>query len=1016
MAVLSAKGNKTPAGKAKAASTSSSSKASSIGSVVSGNWGVGSTYSNTGNTIADKAVREAQWVSAQQSANEIAAAHASGDSDRLAAANTMPTTTAKAQKTAPVTQQNQVANAQPAAQTWTTATTPQTVEWMSVDAWNKKNLAQQKLWMKMHPEVDISKFGREMAKSAWAKIQEQNTQPAWEWLWPKPTPVTAPTATAEVPQWPDFQDKSAGRLAEIAANLEAAYQQTPSVFNNRELFEAEFDYAKRSQSQKTVLDDFYKRKAQESLLNSTSAEDIVSSIASGKTSLEKYNLLKDIDPVKYTAVEDGLHKAQNQMKQQSNVQVANAIMSTWGELTVPPEMAAENAAIESKINSTAEDYKAAVNDPDLMAKRDELTETMSEIDQLDIDIMRTKDDLVEQYWFGITRSQLNAIIADRTDKYRIARSDALIKANTLQGFINNRLDEAQLNYQVDSQTTTQLMNLNSQKLAQLGFAFSVKQWNEQPLRDQQKALFQQWIDQENAMFESDLLLQQNQAKLEQEYEFANPDRDSPDPAVQERALEMSVNRLYEDYGSIIQRSPSQVVADVKKYAKEKWISLSQAMQENFVSQLQAKPQFKQMQNAMVGISNDPSAGMQWGKIWEWTDDNGVVHDTMWLINLNTGAVTPSSFGGGGVGWGWSSQEWMRTDRNNNPTAMTTDVAKTLWLQEWVDYEVGDPFTTGSWSTLYTARLLGDPIETTIKWLDIAANDPNKSAFLTGGWAPRWTHTSMTDQERASLDSAGKVAVVTEMYRREWGNGSLAWQTNTTESDTQTTNTSYDPSRVPDYIKYAEKGIMPTGMKEGSVNWLKFKAEALEWYIAAKEEAFKQKWFAITNPEAYLNTDQETRTRVNEAIDEVPAFIDTMDRLIKLTEEQWTEMPWTESALIMKQLVVDAQLKGKEIYNLWVLNWPDLWLMEAIILDPVWFWPKLAANTPWIWRDYVTLLKNAKQTILSNAYGKGSQVGLSPIMWWGTGTKSPWQLRIEKNSIDSSVGAGSLDITTFPDAT
>lgn len=759
MAVLSAKGKSISTKK-----SSSSSKASSIGSVVSGNWGVGSTYSNTGNTVADKAVRESTGQSAQSSANDIEASKAAGthqsntNSDRL-------TTSSQ-----PVTTQNQV-NTQPAAQTWTTATTPQTVEGLSLDGWNKKNLAQQKLWMKMHPEVDISKFGWEVAKSAWAKIAEQNTQPAWEWLWPKPNAAPTAPPAGEAPQWPDFQDKSATRLAEIAANLEAAYQQTPSVFKSRELFDLEFDYAKRSQSQKAVLDDFYKRKAQESLLNSTSAEDIVSSIASGKTSLEKYNLLKDIDPVKYTAVQDGLHQAQNQMKQQSNVQVANATLSTGGELTIPPEMEAENIAIAEKINSTAEDYKAAVNDPDLMAKRDELTQTMSDIDQMDKDIMRVKQEVEAQYpW--VPRSQLNAIIADRTDKYRIERGDALIKANTLQGFINNRLDEAQLNYQVDSQTTSQLMSLNSQKLQQLWFAFQVKQYNEAPARAKEQAIFEQGLQQENAVFNSNLQVQQQGQLMEQEYEFANPDWDSPDPAVQERALEMSVNRLYDTYWDIIQRSPSQVVADVKKYAAENWVSLSQAMQENFVKQLQEKPQFKQMQNAMVGISNDPNEGIDYGVIWYDKKWNPI----MWWIDKNNRNTSSSSWWGGGwLGWGWSDQEWMRTDRNNNPTAMTTDVAKSLWLVEWVDYEVGDPFTTGSWSTLYTARLLGDPIETTIKWLDIAANNPKSWAFFTWWGMQRWTHTAMSDEEWLSLDDAWKKAVVTEMYRREWGNWSLVWE-------------------------------------------------------------------------------------------------------------------------------------------------------------------------------------------------------------------------------------------------
>lgn len=115
-------------------------------------------------------------------------------------------------------------------------------------------------------------------------------------------------------------------MAEINANLEAAYQQTPSTFKSREIFDAEFEYDKRNQSQKRALDDFYNRKAQETLLRSTSAQDIVASIASGKTSLEKYDLLKEIDPIKYTAVQDGLHQAQNKMKQDSNVAVANATL------------------------------------------------------------------------------------------------------------------------------------------------------------------------------------------------------------------------------------------------------------------------------------------------------------------------------------------------------------------------------------------------------------------------------------------------------------------------------------------------------------------------------------------------------------------------------------------------------------------------------------------------------------------------------------------------------------------
>lgn len=110
---------------------------------------------------------------------------------------------------------------------------------------------------------------------------------------------------------------------------------------------------------------------------------------------------------------------------------------------------------------------------------------------------------------------------------------------------------------------------------------------------------------------------------------------------------------------------------------------------------------------------------------------------------------------------------MRTERNNNPTAMTTDVARSLWLVEWIDYTVWDPFQSGSW-TLYTAKLLWDPIETTIKALDTAAST-GRWAFYTSGWKQRWTHTAMSDAKWLWLSNEEKKQVVLDMLKREWGN-------------------------------------------------------------------------------------------------------------------------------------------------------------------------------------------------------------------------------------------------------
>lgn len=115
---------------------------------------------------------------------------------------------------------------------------------------------------------------------------------------------------------------------------------------------------------------------------------------------------------------------------------------------------------------------------------------------------------------------------------------------------------------------------------------------------------------------------------------------------------------------------------------------------------------------------------------------------------------------------WTGTGKMRTERNNNPTAMTTDVAKTLWLVEWVDYVKWDSFKTSTW-TLYTAKLLWDPIETTIKALDTAVAN-GKNAFYTQSWWQRRSHTAMSNEQWKSLSDEQKRNVVLKMLQNEWG--------------------------------------------------------------------------------------------------------------------------------------------------------------------------------------------------------------------------------------------------------
>lgn len=101
---------------------------------------------------------------------------------------------------------------------------------------------------------------------------------------------------------------------------------------------------------------------------------------------------------------------------------------------------------------------------------------------------------------------------------------------------------------------------------------------------------------------------------------------------------------------------------------------------------------------------------------------------------------------------------MRTDRHNNPTAFTTDIARIAGLREGVDYVQGDPFSGGQF---HTARLLGDPVATTIKVID-------NIGFYTQGGKQRWVHTAMPKNEWDSLSYEQKKQVVKKMYGHEGG--------------------------------------------------------------------------------------------------------------------------------------------------------------------------------------------------------------------------------------------------------
>ncbi len=102
---------------------------------------------------------------------------------------------------------------------------------------------------------------------------------------------------------------------------------------------------------------------------------------------------------------------------------------------------------------------------------------------------------------------------------------------------------------------------------------------------------------------------------------------------------------------------------------------------------------------------------------------------------------------------------FRTDRNNNPTAFTVDLAREAGLILGLDYEVGDLFTLPS--KLATARILGDPIAVTIKLI-------NMVGYYTKIGLPRWNYIALPDFIWNKLIFDDKKKIIAFHYKREGG--------------------------------------------------------------------------------------------------------------------------------------------------------------------------------------------------------------------------------------------------------
>lgn len=102
---------------------------------------------------------------------------------------------------------------------------------------------------------------------------------------------------------------------------------------------------------------------------------------------------------------------------------------------------------------------------------------------------------------------------------------------------------------------------------------------------------------------------------------------------------------------------------------------------------------------------------------------------------------------------------FRTDQNNNPAAITTDIAAQAGLALGTDYAMGAPFPAPS--KLVTAKLLGDPVALTIRVIDAIG-------YYTRAGGQRWDYIALPEFVWIALTADQKRDVVGFHYQREGG--------------------------------------------------------------------------------------------------------------------------------------------------------------------------------------------------------------------------------------------------------
>ena len=665
---------------------------------------------------------------------------------------------------------------------WNQLTYEQQQEKLKATPWLKENLIRYGITSKTNPATDSLRYGE------WQYKYNPNS-----WYYEK---VGQGNQTNQTPTnkggW-DYQDNSPERMTEIIDNLDRISKSNPWLFSDYDTFYNAFIAGKwRTPEQEEVINDYFNKMKQYNKYDNKSSDEMWYLLAHWEPAEDYLSYLKYNDPQRYAEIQESREKNENQ------------IMN------------------ETYLNTVASQAGYEMWDSDFWKWNQE------EMWYRDAN----KDWLDDRLYHAPTEEELKLV--DENNQYEQERAKLTDAYKWLQEDLTNQYPDADLS--TIMLLTSDRWNKIQRALDTLAVNQSKVQWSLKYLQNERATMDDAWqktineIQKQYGMY-YDYSPQWIAERAQAEYAATNVTLDQADNGTdtqKQMALDRVLSDYYDKYGSIIQRSKSQVINDVMNYAKKNGVSLSQALENNFLKFLRQKPEYATLSSGW-SLTAD-----KWAKL----NDNTLYNVTTWEIMSANWYL-----------WGWTNYTWglyWFTDYTPITKAQKESTLDNFMEQrkegsEW--WECGE-FVNDYLEALWYDRLYDDPID-------------KKKAVTNSDTATKW---SIAVLDSKKYPQYWHVAIVTDV---QWDKVKLLesnWNDDHKVHTTRWVNKSdiawyFDPSKsstTPQDVLNNKFTWDPDWNQNWYFNWLVpyFNSLLKDWKIDLTDTKYKEK------RESYWITDKE----------------------------------------------------------------------------------------------------------------------------------------------------------------